>query len=615
MRHTLVAIIALTACRSGADPADSGLPPASCEAPDHDLPATVLSPIDLARIVDDGPYITGVGNTVNKRFAVVGEGWTARDSARAYGRDERVLTSSEPGDYAIWAFPNLNAWTYQLAVTWVAGASSAVTYAVYDADGGLLDSFEVDQGESPADVEINGTSWTVLGELTLDVPELYVVATTTVGGRLVADGVRLDAVGQTYEPPSGLPVFPGATGFGRAARAGRCGEVIRVTNLDDEGPGSLRWAIEQEGPRTVVFEVGGVIDTTEVLVIDEPYLTVAGQTAPSPGITVRGAGLVVQASEVLVQHVRFRVGDRADGPDPGTRDGVRVQVPEEDPERPVHNVVIDHCSFAWAVDETLDVWGWEGFGVGNVSLTNNIASEALYLSIHPDDHGHSMGGYFAENARNVSVQRNLFAHTNDRNPRIQADSVVEFDGNTVYNGHPRAILDGGYLASRYLASLRDNTYLAGPVDKGDRFYVLFQTSPPDSEVYHQGNVGPGGDESDWSDAYVWSSQYEAGVVPVDDRQYIERFRVDEPSADSGSTVAAFDLDDVGARPWDRDAIDERVVSEVRAGTGSVIDSPSQREGLDYAVEATFQELELPERPHEDDDHDGYTNLEEWIHAF
>jgi hypothetical protein len=122
-----------------------------------------------------------------------------------------------------------------------------------------------------------------------------------------------------------LPVFPGAEGFGTITRAGRGGRIIRVTNLSDRGQGSLREAIDAKGPRVIVFEVGGNINLKSHLKIRNPYVTVAGQTAPQPGITLTGASLSIKTHDVLIQHLRIRVGDRAIGPPPEDRDGIKIQ--------------------------------------------------------------------------------------------------------------------------------------------------------------------------------------------------------------------------------------------------------------------------------------------------
>ena len=121
-----------------------------------------------------------------------------------------------------------------------------------------------------------------------------------------------------------LPVVPDIEGFGIDTPAGRDGHILRVTNLNAHGPGSLRAALETSGPRVVIFEVGGVLDLTEALVVSQPQASIAGETAPSPGFTIIGAGMTITTHDVLVRHLRFRVGDRPEGPHPDDRDGISI---------------------------------------------------------------------------------------------------------------------------------------------------------------------------------------------------------------------------------------------------------------------------------------------------
>src|SRR5690606_36956468 len=137
-----------------------------------------------------------------------------------------------------------------------------------------------------------------------------------------------------------------------------------------------------KGPRVCVFEVSGTIRLSRDLILRNPNITIAGQTAPSPGIMFRGGGLLIKTSDVLVQHLRFRPGDDPGGVPPENRDALKIES-----DSPISNIVIDHCSFAWAIDETASLWsGWN-----NVVLTNNIFAEALNDSLHPKGaHGYGV---------------------------------------------------------------------------------------------------------------------------------------------------------------------------------------------------------------------------------
>ena len=168
-----------------------------------------------------------------------------------------------------------------------------------------------------------------------------------------------------------VPIIPGANGFGTTTAAGRGGQVYRVTSLAESGTGTLKACIDQKGPRVCVFEVSGMIKLTQNLPIRNPNITIAGQTAPSPGITLRGASVIIKTSDVLIQHIHVRPGDDPSGPSPDNRDALRIEGDEGTPI--VRNVVIDHCSFSWSIDEMASAWqNWD-----NITLSNNIFSEPL----------------------------------------------------------------------------------------------------------------------------------------------------------------------------------------------------------------------------------------------
>src|SRR5688572_9020100 len=172
-----------------------------------------------------------------------------------------------------------------------------------------------------------------------------------------------------------IPVIPGAEGFGMETKAGRGGKVYKVTNVNASGSGSLKACIDASGPRTCVFEVSGSIRITSDLIIRNGNLHIAGQTAPSPGIMIRGAAIKITASDVVIQHLRVRAGDDLNGPDLTNRDALKI---EGIAAKPVKNVVIDHCSFSWATDEIASAWGPHD----DITFSNNIFSEPLHDSGH-----------------------------------------------------------------------------------------------------------------------------------------------------------------------------------------------------------------------------------------
>src|SRR5690606_6423771 len=146
--------------------------------------------------------------------------------------------------------------------------------------------------------------------------------------------------------------------------------LYKVTTLAPDGPGSLTACVRGTKPRVCAFEVSGVIRLDDPLVVRSPYLTIAGQTAPPPGIRIRGAGVRVESHDVLLQHLEIRVGDAPEGPNPVSRDGISIGHGR----RPVYNVVIDHASISWAIDENLTVFGT----AHDVTVSSSIISEALH---------------------------------------------------------------------------------------------------------------------------------------------------------------------------------------------------------------------------------------------
>jgi hypothetical protein len=389
-----------------------------------------------------------------------------------------------------------------------------------------------------------------------------------------------------------LPVFPGAEGFGTDTEAGRGGAVIRVTNLDDEGPGSLRAALDTPGPRTVVFEVGGVIDTNRKLVVHHPFLTVAGQTAPSPGITITGAGLVTVTHDVLIQHIRIRVGDRPEGTNPEGRDGFGV-TGTPDGATDASKVVIDHCSISWAVDEGCSTWHP---GVHDVTFRQCIIAENLSYSIHPEGE-HSKGLLIGDHSRRISVIGNLMAHNKRRNPLIKGDVSTLVVNNLIYNPGQAAIHFSdpeGMGPSR--ATIIGNALITGP----DTWFFVKAVSTswdtkPESQIYATDNFA---DNSLSKNTLVNATEPPVMVVPL---------TLIEPD-----DVAEWVLESTGARPIDRDTMDTRIVDSVRDGTGGIIESQDDVGGFPTASAVT-RPLALPDNPHEDEDGNGYTNLEEWLH--
>ncbi len=208
--------------------------------------------------------------------------------------------------------------------------------------------------------------------------------------------------------------FPTAEGYGKYTVGGRGGEVFEVTNLNDSGEGSLRAAIEAEGPRTVVFRISGTIILESDLRIKNPYITIAGQTAPGDGITLRARPLLIDADEVIIRYIRVRLGDESkDYTDAITS-------------RYTNNLILDHVSASWSIDETLTIYHGT-----NATVQWCVVSESLYESNHwKGNHGY--GGIWGSNFS--TFHHNLIANHSNRNPRFASGcGNVDYRNNVVYN--------------------------------------------------------------------------------------------------------------------------------------------------------------------------------------
>jgi len=406
------------------------------------------------------------------------------------------------------------------------------------------------------------------------------------------------AVSPAFTEASQLPVFPGAEGFGVYTPAGRGGVIYRVTNLKAAGPGSLAWAISDRRPRTIIFDVGGIIDISELgpwgLIIKKPFVTIAGQTAPWPGITIKGGPLIIETHDVLIQHLRVRPGDeKGSGCARGPDNCDALAIVDLNDERDVYNVVIDHCSFSWAIDEVVSAWYP---GVHDVTISNCIISEALNASLHPKGE-HGFGVIMGKHVKNVALIRNLMAHNNQRNPLLCAGSEAIVLNNVVYNCRIATSQADGVKAS-----IVGNVYLEGPDTRHLR-PIYFSDKDGGAGTYVRDNLLLSRGEKNVDlinpPTLTRSQQPPVWTSPLT--------VIDSNAAESHV------LDNCGATPFARDAVDRRVISSVRTRTGKIIDS--QREVGGWGVAGPTQRVStLPNHTNEDEDGDGYTNLEEWLHA-
>lgn len=414
-----------------------------------------------------------------------------------------------------------------------------------------------------------------------------------------------------------LPVFPGAEGFGTTTPAGSGRHlvtphttVIRVTSLKDSGPGTLRECVKQAFPRVCVFETSGRIELDTDLLIDKPYITIAGQTAPSPGILVSRGGVRVSTHDVLIQHLQLRVGDSKIGPKPENRDTLTVAGKSG---LVAKNVVLDHLSISWGVDENFDVWY---SSTSDVTLSRSIVSEGLYRSIHPKG-AHGFGVLIGDGVKRVTLHRNVLAHNYDRNPRLKPGSQSEFVSNVVY--------DWGGTSSWNQANLADSdrTGIATQLAFIGNFYKRGKSSPsggslyakppaPASRAYALSNLGPtrtSESQSEWKIATFPEVPYRSLTPP---------FALSGVTPSSAIDSYQEVLVSAGSRPRDPNPVDLRVISEVTTGTGTIKDCVqgcSRSAGGYPTMNVVARPLVLPVEPDLDDDGDGYTNLEEWLFAY
>ena len=407
-----------------------------------------------------------------------------------------------------------------------------------------------------------------------------------------------------------LKIFPGAEGFGTGTRGGRGGTIYRVTNLNDSGTGSLRAAVQASGPRIVVFEVSGVITLQNPLIITNPFITIAGQTAPVPGIMLKNRRLTIATHDVLVQHIRVRPGDARsnNSSEEGERDSLGI-VGHTD----IYNVVVDHCSFQWAVDEVIGIWGYKDSRLDNITISNCIVSEALDHSINPQG-AHSKGFLIGDYAKKVAVLRNLISSSDDRNgPNAKGGTSSVVINNYVYNAgrSGRMHYSDSYNAGPLLQTTIGNVFRDGPEYATKAPLWWHDNTKAGSKVFASDNLILRLNESVASvplmDPPSWGNP-QVGTPPVP---------YDGITILPTSSVKNHVLQNCGARPAERgtangDRLDERVVNDVWNGSGAIIDAPAQGGGWPTYARNTRQFV-APANPNGDDDGDGYTNIEEVLH--
>ena len=366
-----------------------------------------------------------------------------------------------------------------------------------------------------------------------------------------------------------IPAFPGAEGGGMYTFGGRGGKVLTVTNLNDDGPGSFRWACEQGGARIVVFNVSGIIWLKSSINVKAPYITIAGQTAPGDGVCIAGETFNIDTHDVIVRHMRFRRGKTSVWSRDDSFGG-----------NPVGNIIIDHCSCEWGLDENISFYrhmldikdgaGRQKMPTVNVTIQNTISAKAL------DNWNHSFGSTIG--GENTTFVRNLWASNTGRNPSIGWGGVFTFVNNVIFNWQDRTA-DGGDFTM--MCNFINNYYKPGPVTPKDKPIAYRIVSPEGrsgqifpwrqfGRVYAKGNIVEGNET-------VTRDNWAGGIQLTDKDSYqgtaedMAMMRSDEPF--EMATVSMMDaeqayswvLDNVGATLPCRDIVDQRVIEEVRTG--------------------------------------------------
>ena len=420
-----------------------------------------------------------------------------------------------------------------------------------------------------------------------------------------------------------VPAFPGAEGFGACSIGGRGGKVLFVTNLNDSGQGSLRQAVKADGPRTVIFRVSGTIALESAIVIAKPYITIAGQTAPGDGICLKNYALVFAADHVIVRYIRCRPGDNAKA----ESDSISISSGRD--------IIVDHCSASWSVDETLSASSRGR--LGNVTVQWCIISESLNDSVHhkgPHGYGSLIRGSFGNG---YTYHHNLYAHHHARLPRPgnyldrirdPEGFVLDFRNNVIYNWAGRA---AGYNAdgsngtnSITKMNFVGNYYKAGINSTGN---LAFSESTTSARAWFNSNCMNGSSPDD-----PWSLVNFVKFSADDMEAYKQSAPIPVPPVKTDDAITAYKrvLAESGAILPKRDAVDIRIVNDVKNGTGKIIDDEQQvggwpelkstkppqdsdKDGMpddwekQYGLDPTN-----PADGNADVDADGYTNLEEYL---
>lgn len=377
------------------------------------------------------------------------------------------------------------------------------------------------------------------------------------------------------------PVFNGATGFGTNTLAGRHGILCKVTSLADNGPGTLRDCVDRDVPRTVIFKVAGTIELQKTLVIENPFISILGHSAPGDGVMITTESYVsssvisIATHDVLIQFVRIRAGasDRVNC----CRDALSIGNPEPGN---VYNVVIDRNSISWGTDEVVEIW----YDSHDITFSYNIISEGLHRSTNsegPAGRGFLVGG----DAHSVSIHHNLFAHNYQRNPMVNSVGVVDVVNNLAYHwvsrGASVAALTGDSKVNFVGNKFIERQPGPGVIQPSSIAFGDISVSSENGytpSIYLKDNIGAGRPNNELPEWSLMSTGHNEVYDP--DKGWTSSIRHPAPVVPVVSTdkLEAHLISFAGAYLPRRDTVDKRIISELFSRTGVM---PDCVEGCEY----------------------------------
>ncbi|WP_297088103.1 exo-alpha-sialidase [uncultured Draconibacterium sp.] len=439
--------------------------------------------------------------------------------------------------------------------------------------------------------------------------------------------------------------FPGAEGYGKFTKGGRGGTVYEVTNLNDSGDGSLRAAVEAKGPRTVIFRVSGNIELESPISIKNPYITIAGQTAPGDGICLKNHQLSIDADQVIIRYIKVRVGDKS-GKDYDAVGG-----------RYIKNVILDHISASWSVDECMSVYRCD-----SITVQWCLISESMFKSNHVKGY-HGFGGIWGGNY--ATYHHNLLAHHASRNPRWASGvGFTDYRNNVIYNWGYNSCYGGERVEDSYPDKLNSftvnmvaNYYKPGPAtEPGPVSHRIARPAFKKDQDFH--GMWYIAENTMEGNKQVSLNNWDGGVHKEYEEQDLNMLKLNEPwpampiNQQTAKEAYGLVVQNAGAFLPKRDVIDTRVLNEVREGfatfegvgykenkkvadpseTCGIIDSQNDVGGWpklkslpapkdsDKDGMPDKWEVKMKLNPNDasdgskDRDGDGFTNLEEYLNA-